>query len=121
MDLFYQELKEYKNSNNNKKPIFKNYFTNDKFLSNNKYINNNSQYNNYIKNTNVKNLNLQNLNLNEQININKNNGSSLSYNEIHSFKQYLKDLSKEEINNLPYNVKSELKEIFNILYQKFNE
>ena len=121
MDLFYQELNEYKNSNNNKKQAFKNYFTNDKFLSNNKYIYNNSQYNNYIKNTNNKNLNLQNLNINEQNNINKNNGSSLSYNEIHSFKQYLKDLSKEEINNLPYNVKSELKDIFNILYQKFNE
>ena len=121
MDLFYQELNEYKNSNYNKKQTFKNYFNNDKFLSNNKYINNNSQYNNYIKNTNNKNLNLQNLNLNEQININKNNGNSLSYNEIHAFKQYLKNLSKEEINNLPYNIKSELKDIFNILYLKFNE
>ena len=112
--MFYQELNDYKNSNNYKKQAMKNYFTNDKYLNNNKYINH-TQYNNYIKNSN------NNRNINEQININKNNGNSLSYNEIHAFKQYLKDLSKEDFYNLPYNVKSELKDIFNILYQKFNE
>ena len=123
MDLFYQELNDYKKTNNYKKQVFNNYYTNDKYL-NNKYPSN-TQYYNYIKNSNNKNINyLQNLNVNEQLNINKNNvnnGNNLSYNEIHAFKQYLKDLSKEDMNKLPYNVKSELKDIFNLLYQKFNE
>lgn len=125
IDLFYQELNDYKKTNNYKKQVFNNYYTNDKYL-NNKFASN-TQYNNYIKNSNNKSINyLQNLNINEQlnININKNNvnsGNNLSYNEIHAFKQYLKDLSKEDMNKLPYNVKSELKDIFNLLYQKFNE
>jgi len=123
IDLFYQELNDYKKTNNYKKQVFNNYYTNDKYL-NNKFASN-TQYNNYIKNSNNKSINyLQNLNINEQLNINKNNvnsGNNLSYNEIHAFKQYLKDLSKEDMNKLPYNVKSELKDIFNLLYQKFNE
>ena len=81
-----------------------------------------------MKNSNNYNLNKnnyqQNYNINEQMNSNKNNlnnKNNISYNEIHAFKQYLQNLSKEEMYNLPYNVKSELKDIFNILYQKLNE
>ena len=126
MDLFYQELNEYKKSNNYKKQGFNNYYTNDKYLNNK--LTSHTQYTNYIKNSNHNLSNnsnyLQNLNINNQININKNNvniGSNLSYNDIHAFKLYLKDLSKEDMINLPYNIKNELKDIFNILYQKLSE
>ena len=123
IDLFYQELNDYKKSNNYKNPMLKNYYTNDEYL-NNKYSSN-TQYNNFIRNSNNNSSNksknyLQNFNFNERANIN-NNINDLSYNEIHAFKQYLKDLSEEEMNNLPFNVKSELRDIFNILYQKFKE
>ena len=125
MDMFYKELNDYKNLNNYKKQTIKNYYSNDNFINNNKFISN-TQYNNYMKNrTNNnylnKNLNYQLNTNNEKININKNDSDTLSYNDIHNFKQFLKDLSKEEMYNLPYNIKSELKEIFNILYQRFNE
>ena len=87
-----------------------------------------TQYNKYMKNSNNYNLNKnnyqQNYSINEQINVNKSNlknKNNISFNEIHTFKQYLQNLSKEELNNLPYNIKSELKDIFNILYQKLNE
>ena len=81
----------------------------------------NTQYNDYKKN----NLNLndyQNVK-NENNNENKNifNGNKIGYNEILAVKNYLNDLTKEEINNLPQEVKTELKNIFNILYQKLNE
>ena len=124
MDLFYKELNDYKKSNNYQNQMLKNYYTNDKYLSD-KYSSN-TQYNQFIRNSNnnsskSKNY-LQNFNFNEHININNNiNINDLSYNEIHAFKLFLKDLSKEEMNNLPYNVKSELKDILNILYKKFNE
>ena len=132
MDLFYKELNQYKNENNYKKQTLNSYLPNDKNFNNNKIVSN-TQYTNYIKNSNNNNLNNlnKNLNLNYQQNfeinkklINKNNSynaNNLSYNEIHAFKQYLKDLSKEEIYNLPYNIKSELMDIFNILSQKLND
>ena len=119
MDLFYQELNQYKNANNYKKQTLNNYFSNDKNLNNK--IASNTQYNNYMRNTNNNNINI---NYQKNFEINKNssyNWNNITYNEIHAFKQYLKNISKEDINNLPYNMKSELIDIFNILYQKFND
>ena len=124
MDLFYQELNQYKNANNYKKQTLNNYFSNDKNLSNNKIVSN-TQYNNYIRNSNNNNNDInKNINYHKNFEINKNNSynwNNISYNEVHAFKQYLKNLSKEDINNLPYNMKSELIDICNILYQKFND
>ena len=116
MEIFYQELNDYKNSNNHKKEALNNLYNNDKYLNSKRY-GNNTHYTDYINNWNKK-INCQS---NEQNNNKVSNGCNLSYSEIHAFKQYIKNMSKEEINNLSYNIKSELKEIFNILYQKFNQ
>ena len=133
MDMFYKELNEYKNENNRKKQTLKNFFTNDKYLNNNKFISNN-QYKDYLNNygsnySSSSNKNLKKtMNINEQINMNKvnsnmennNNNSNITYKEIHAVKEYLNNMSKEEMVNLPHDIKCEIKEIFNILYQKFN-
>jgi hypothetical protein len=65
------------------------------------------------------------MNINEQINMNKINpnmdsNNKITYKEIHAVKEYLNNMSKEEMVNLPHDIKCEIKEIFNILYQKFN-
>ena len=82
----------------------------------------NTQYNEYIKYNNNYNFNMKN-NKNDNNNINNNgdNGNKIGYNEILAVKNYLNELSKEEINNLPIETKNELKDIFNILYQKLND
>ena len=120
MDLFYQELNEYKNANYNKKKELKNYSKNNIYLNNNYAPN--TQLNDFIKYTN--NSKMSNNNNPKKENINNNNGldeNNIGYNEINNVKKYLNDLSKEEMNNLPNNIKTELKEIFNILYQKLND
>ena len=128
MDMFYKELNEYKNENNRKKQTLKSFFTNDKYLNNNKFISN-TQYkdylNNYGSNYSSSNKNLKKtMNINEPINMNKINlnmdNNNITYKEIHAVKEYLNNLSKEEMVNLPHDIKCEIKEIFNILYQKFN-
>ena len=123
MEMFYQELDEYKNANYNKKKELKNNTKKNKYIyiHNNNFIAN-TQYNDYIKNNNNSNINnYQNIkNDNNILNNNNNifNGNKIGYNEIVIFKKYLNDLSKDEINNLPIEIKNELKDIFNILYQK---
>ena len=125
MDMFYQELNEYKNANYNKKKELKNYSKKNKYINNNNFMAN-TQYNDYNLNNNI------NSNINSNININQNNnyninnknsfnGNQIGFNEISAVKKYLNDLTKEEINNLPMNIKTELKDIFNILYQKLND
>ena len=118
--MFYQELNEYKNANYNKKKELKNYYKKSKYIYNNNFVAN-TQYNDYIKNNNNLNINnYQNI-INDNNNITKNNvfnGNKIGYNEIASIKKYLNDLSKDEINKLPVEIKNELKDIFNILYQK---
>jgi hypothetical protein len=120
MDMFYQELNEYKNANYNKKKELKNYSKKNKYFNNNTFMAN-TQYGDYNLNNNINsniNINQNNNNIN-----NKNifNGNQIGFNEISAVKRYLNDLTKEEINNLPMNIKTELKDIFNILYQKLNE
>ena len=123
MDMFYQELNEYNKANNNKKMELKNYSKKNKYTNNNNYMAN-TQYSEYVKNNTKSNMNnYQNLKNENNDNINKNvfNGNKIGYNEIVAVKKYLNDLSKEEINNLPNEIKTELKDIFNILYQKLND
>ena len=132
MDMFYQELNEYKNANYiKKKELNKNiYSKKNKYMKNtNNNIKNyfmpNAPYNDYNK---INNINL-NINANQNIqkdinnNVDKNsfNGNKIGYNEISAVKKYLIELTKDELNNLPMNIKMELKDIFNILYQKLNE
>ena len=120
MDMFYQELNEYKNANYNKKKELKNYYKKSKYIYNNNFVAN-TQYNDYIKNNNNLNINNYPNIKNDNNNITKNNvfnGNKIGYNEIASIKKYLNDLSKDEINKLPIEIKNELKDIFNILYQK---
>ena len=121
MDIFYQELNEYKNANYNKKKELKNYLKKNKYINNNNFMAN-TQYNDYNLNNNID----SNININQNNNYNINNknsfnGNQIGFNEISAVKKYLNDLTKEEINNLPMNIKTELKDIFNILYQKLNE
>ena len=94
--------------------------------NNNKdYFMPNAPYNDYNKINNIN----SNINANQNIqneknnNVNKNsfNGNKIGYNEISAVKKYLIELTKDELNNLPMNIKMELKDIFNILYQKLNE
>ena len=121
MDMFYQELNEYKNANYNKKKELKNFSKKNKYINNNNFMAN-TQYNEYIKYNNNNNFNMKN-NKNDNNNINNNgeNGNKMGFNEILAVKNYLNELSKEEINNLPIETKNELKDIFNILYQKLND
>ena len=134
MDMFYQELNEYKNANYIKKnQLNKNTYTKKNKYSSNTANNNNNyyymantQYNEYIKSNNItsnSNMNINQNIQNENNNVNKNsfNGNKIGYNEISAVKKYLKDLTKEEMDNLPMNLKTELKEIFNILYQKLSD
>ena len=122
--MFYQELKEYNNANYNKKKELKNYSKKNKYMNNNNYMANN-QYNDYIKNNESSNkVNYPNQIVNDEKNTeNKNifNGNKIGYNEILAVKRYLNDLTKEEVNNLSIEIKNELKDIFNILYQKLND
>ena len=124
MDMFYQELKEYNNANYNKKKELKNYSKKNKYMNNNNYMAN-TQYNDYIKNNESSNkVNYPNQIVNDEKNTeNKNifNGNKIGYNEILAVKRYLNDLTKEEVNNLSIEIKNELKDIFNILYQKLND
>ena len=128
MDMFCQELNEYKNANYlKKKELNKNkYMNNINNNNNNKnYFMPNAPYNDYNKmnniNSNLKvNQNMQNEN-NNNVNKNSFNGNNIGYNEIFAVKKYLNELSKDELNSLPMNIKTELKDIFNILYQKLNE
>ena len=130
--MFYQELNEYKNANYiKKKELNKNiYSKKNKYMKNtNNNIKNyfmpNAPYNDYNK---INNINL-NINANQNIqkdinnNVDKNsfNENKIGYNEISAVKKYLIELTKDELNNLPMNIKMELKDIFNILYQKLNE
>ena len=135
MSLLYKEIDNYNKPNLNKKPVQKKYFSNYGNLNNNYNFSN--DYNSKIDlntiNTNtINNRNIDifklNSNLNEQIIKDKDNNNNNkifenknSYNEIYNFKKYLQNLSKEKMSNLPPDVQSELKDIFNILYQKLNE
>ena len=128
MDMFCQELNEYKNANYlKKKELNKNKYMNNINNNNNtkNYFMPNAPYNDYNKmnniNSNLKvNQNMQNEN-NNNVNKNSFNGNKIGYNEISAVKKYLNELSKDELNSLPMNIKTELKDIFNILYQKLNE
>ena len=121
MDMFYQELNEYKNANYNKKKELNNYSKKNRYMNNNNYMAN-TQYKEYTKINNNSNMNNYQNMKNENNNINKSifNGNKIGYNEILAVKNYLNSLSKDEINNLPTEIKNELKDIFNILYQKLN-
>ena len=119
MDIFYQEL--------NKEPKYNNkdnVFNYDDYLNKSNYmINKINNYENDFRKKNEK----QN-NLNNEININQiiNDKSSqktvniFPIKEIIIFKQYIKNMTKEEMNSLPYNVQNELKEIYEILNEKLN-
>ena len=105
MDNFYKELNDFKISNKNQKSSLKNYF-NDKYVNINKYI----TKSNYLSNSK-----------NNEFKYNQDdNRSEKFYKDIKSLKQSLKELPKEDFINLPFNIKSELKDIFNILCQIFN-
>ena len=124
MDMFYQELNEYKNANYNKKKELKNYSKKNKYINNSNKYQSNTQYNEYINIKNNTNTNSNNYLIKNDINNGEKNifnGNNIGYNEIFAVKNYLNELTKEEINNLPDNIKIELKDIFNILYQKLNE
>ena len=128
MDYFYKELNTYNNSNMKSKSNFQNFFTSSKksndlnnqisyFKTNQNTKNNNFSCNNinFKNNNNIINLgNINNLRRNSK-------GGNLSFNEVYNFKQYLKDMTSEDFNNLPKSVISELKDIYNILQQKFSE
>ena len=115
MDLFYQELNK-EPKHNNKDNVF-NY--ND-YLNKSYYmINKINNYENDFWKDNEKQNNLGN-----EINQTKNNNNQKTnifpIKEIINFKQYIKNLPKEEMNNLPYNIQIELKEIYEILTEKLN-
>ena len=105
----------YKNNSSNK--LFADYEQLRRVVGN--LVNNAINYS--YNNSNININNYQNIkNDNNILNNNNNifNGNKIGYNEIVIFKKYLNDLSKDEINNLPIEIKNELKDIFNILYQK---
>ena len=126
MDYFYKELNCYNNSNVKSKSNFQNFFTSSK---KNIDLSNQISYFKTNQNSRNSNFNCNNINFknNNNIinlgNINKksNKGGNLSFSEVYNFKQNIKELTNEDFNNLPKNVLSELKAIYNILQQKFSE
>ena len=96
MDIFYRELNKDPKSNINNLPK-ENYYLNKHYL--NEKLN--STYNNE----------------NKEIISNK---LDFPINKIIIFKHYVQNLNKEEMNKLPHDIQSELREIYNILNQKIN-
>lgn len=119
MDLFYQELN--KNTEYNKKNISnKNYYFNyNDYLNKSNFIMN--EKNTILENNLYKNNEKRINNRNSQIIKGSQNVEyKISVDKILNFKKYVQNLTKEEIYNLPYNIQSELKDIYNILNQKLN-
>ena len=120
IDLFYKELNNIGKSN--KKIESKNYAdsisklgtinknNNDNYYESCKYTKKTYQYNNIE----------QRFNRLDCDNNKNNNQKKISFSDIYKVKIFIKDLSKEEMMNLPENILNELKDIFNILNEKLN-
>ena len=112
MDMFYRELNKEPKSNINLKE--------NKFFTKNN-LNDIRNINDYMKNNNEKLNNTIYINRNiENKELESNKIDFSSFNKIIRFKQYIKNLNKENMHKLSYDIQSELREICNILNQKIN-